>query len=257
MKLLNKVAVITGGSGGIGFETAKKFIAEGAKLVIADINEETGQNAVETLKKNGGEAIFVQTNVAKYEEVVNLIEKTVEVYGRIDVMFNNAGIGKAAPFLEHNPTSDYDPFIAVNQNGVYYGILAASKKMVELGIKGTIINTSAGFGFLPGEFTFSYNTTKAAVNMMTSSAAMELGLHGIRVVAVAPGRIDTPILQPYKDFGVWDQMVNEQMRRELLEPIEVANVVAFLASDESNGINGTCIKVDDGYTNFKAPLLIK
>ncbi|MEG0261386.1 MAG: SDR family oxidoreductase, partial [Lysinibacillus sp.] len=215
MKLLNKVAVITGGSSGIGLETAKKFIAEGAKVVIADINEEAGQHQVETLKKSGGEVLFVQTNVAKYEDVVNLVEKTVEAFGTIDVMFNNAGIGKAAPFLEHNPTSDYDPVVAVNQNGVYYGILAAAKKMVELDVKGTIINTASAFGFLPGELTFSYNATKAAVNMMTSSAAMELGVHGIRVIAIAPGRVNTPILEPYKDAGVWDAMVNEQMRRSL------------------------------------------
>lgn len=257
MKLLNKVAVVTGGSSGIGLETVKKFIAEGAKVVIADINEENGNKITETLKANGGDVIFIQTNVTKYEEVVNLVEKTVEVFGTIDVMFNNAGIAKASPFLEHNPAVDYDSIVAVNQNGVYYGILAAAKKMVELGVKGTIINTSSVFGILPGEFTFSYNATKAAVNLMTSSAAMELGLHGIRVVAIAPGRVNTPILEPYKEMGVWEQVKNEQMRREFTEPVEIANVVAFFASEEANAINGSCINVEDGYANFKAPLLIK
>ncbi|MFB1050978.1 SDR family NAD(P)-dependent oxidoreductase [Paraliobacillus sp. JSM ZJ581] len=257
MRLNNKVAVITGGSGGIGFETAKKFIAEGAKVVVADINEKVGQEQVEVLKQNGGEAYFVQTNVTKYEEVVDLVEKTVEKFGRIDVMFNNAGISMPKPFLEHDPSSDYDPVISVNQNGVYYGILASAKKMIELNIEGIIINTASVFGILPGEFTFTYNATKAAVNMMTASAAMELGVHGIRVVSIAPGRVDTPMIQGYKDYGVWDQVMQEQMRRKLTNPEEIANTVAFLASEESNSINGSCIRVDDGYSNFKAPLLTK
>ncbi|WP_281486800.1 SDR family NAD(P)-dependent oxidoreductase [Lysinibacillus sphaericus] len=257
MNLKDKVVVVTGGTGGIGLATVKKFIAEGSKVVIADINEEVGQKVITELKETGADVKFVQTNVTKYEEVVALVEKTVEVYGRIDVMFNNAGIVKASPLLTHNPSSDYDPIIAVNQNGVYYGILAAAKKMVELGIKGTIINTASVFGYLPGEFTFSYNATKAAVKLMTSSAAMELGSHGIRVVAIAPGRVNTPILNEYKEMGVWDQVKSEQMRREFTEPEEIANAVAFLASEEANCINGTCVKLDDGYSEFKMPLLLK
>ncbi|MBO9131044.1 SDR family oxidoreductase [Bacillus sp. 165] len=257
MRLQNKVAIVTGGSGGIGLATVKRLASEGAKVVIADINEEGGQKAVEEVSRElGSEVLFIKTNVASYEAVVHLVERTVEEFGRLDIMFNNAGFAKAAPLLQHNPVEDFDPIVAVNQNGVYYGILAAARKMVELGIKGTIINTASVFGILPGELTFTYNATKAAVINMTSSAAMELAPNGIRVVAIAPGRVNTPILSPYKDFGVWDQMVSEQMRGTLTEPMEIANAVAFLASEEANCINGTCVNLDDGYSSFKARLFV-
>ena len=257
MNLKNKVAIVTGGSSGIGFETVKKFVSEGAKVVIADINEDGGKRAAEAFAGEGAEVRFIKTDVANYGQVEQLVQETVETFGSLDVMFNNAGFAIPAPLLQHNPAKDYDPVVAVNQNGVYYGILAAAKKMVDLGVKGTIINTASVFGILPGELTFSYNATKAAIISMTSSAAMELAPHGIRVVAIAPGRVNTPILSPYKDFGVWDQMVSEQMRATLTEPSEIANAVAFLASEEANCINGSCVKLDDGYSSFKAPLLLK
>lgn len=257
LNIKDKVAVVTGGAGGIGFACATKLVSEGCKVVIADVNEEVGAKAAEELTAKGGDVIFVKTNVASYESVTSLVDKTVEKYGRIDVMFNNAGIGGATPLLQHEPTKDYDRFIEINQKGVYYGILAASKKMVELNIQGVIINTASVFGMLPGEFTFAYNATKAAVISMTQSAAMELGPNKIRVVAIAPGRVNTPILDPYKEFGVWDQVKAEQMRNEFTEPEEIGNIVAFLASELSNSINGSTVKCDDGYADFKAPLLMK
>ncbi|QKE73449.1 SDR family oxidoreductase [Arthrobacter citreus] len=257
MKLANKVAIVTGGSGGIGLATVKKLVSEGAKVVIADINENGGLKAVDEINRElGGEVLFIKTNVAEYEDVVYLVDRTVEAFGGLDIMFNNAGFAKPVPLLQHDPANDYHPIVAVNQNGVYYGILVAARKMAELGVKGTIINTASVFGILPGELTFTYNATKAAIINMTSSAAMELGPQGIRVIAIAPGRVNTPILSPYKDFGVWEQMVSEQMRSTLTEPTEIANAVAFLASEESNCINGTCVNLDDGYSSFKARLFV-
>ncbi|MGM7637317.1 SDR family NAD(P)-dependent oxidoreductase [Bacillus sp. Hm123] len=254
MRLKDKVIVVTGGVSGIGKESVLKMIKEGAKVVIADINAEKGTEVVDEIKQAGGEVSFVQTDVSKYSEVENLVQKTVDMYGTIDVMFNNAGMGIPKPLLEHVPEKDYDRVISINQNGVYYGILAAAKKMVELGVQGTIINTASVYAVMAAELTFSYHASKGAVLMMTKSAALELAKHKIRVVAIAPGRVETPILNAYKDLGVWDHVVSEQMRG-LTQPEEIANVVAFLASDEANVINGTCVMVDDGFTSFKTPLL--
>ncbi|PAQ15795.1 hypothetical protein CD798_04790 [Bacillaceae bacterium SAOS 7] len=254
MRLKDKVIVVTGGTGGIGKESVLKMIKEGAKVVVGDINVEKGNEVVAEVKQAGGEATFVQTDASKYSDVENLVQKTVDTYGTIDVMFNNAGIVIPKPLLEHVPEKDYDPVVSINQNGVYYGILAAAKKMVELGVKGTIINTASVYAMMAAELTFSYHASKGAVLMMTKSAALELAKHKIRVVAIAPGRVDTPMLHGLKDLGVWDKVVSEQMRG-LTQPEEIANVVAFLASDESNVINGTCVMVEDGYTSFKTPLL--
>lgn len=256
MRLKDKVVVVTGGSTGIGLASVKKFVAEGAKVVLGDINVEDGEREIASLKAEGHNVLFVKTDVSKNSEVINLVEKAVEAHGTIDVMFNNAGIGIGSKFLDHQPEVDYDPIISVNQHGIYYGLLAAAKKMVELGVKGVIINTASAFSFVPGELTFAYNTSKAAVKMMTQSAALELAPNGIRVVCIAPGRVNTRILQPYRDMGIMDKVNTEQMRYGLTEPEEVANVVAFLATEEANCINGSCVKVDDGYTEYKSTFVI-
>lgn len=200
-----RVAVITGGASGIGKQTAIKFASKGDQVVVADFNQQLGEETVAQIIKDGGEAIFVKTDVSKYEEVEALVQKTVDTYGRIDVMFNNAGIGRVTPVLDQD-LKDYHSVINVNQHGVAHGIIAAGKKMRELGIKGVIINTASVFGFLASPGTFAYHASKGAVIMMTKSAALELSVHGIRVLAVAPGAVDTPIIQGYKDQGMVDQM---------------------------------------------------
>jgi NAD(P)-dependent dehydrogenase (short-subunit alcohol dehydrogenase family) len=138
---------------------------------------------------------------------------------------------------------------------VYYGILAAAKKLQSLGKPGVIINTSSIYGTMASEMTFSYNTSKAAVDMMTKCAALELAPLNIRVVAVAPGRVDTPMLRQYEALGLWDHIRREQMRGEFTQPAEIANIFAFLASEESNCINGVTVMADDGFAQFKYPLL--
>lgn len=131
-----RVAVITGGASGIGKQTAIKFASKGDQVVVADFNQQLGEETVAQIIKDGGEAIFVKTDVSKYEEVEALVEKTVATYGRIDVMFNNAGIGRVTPVLDQD-LKDYHSVINVNQHGVAHGIIAAGKKMRELGIKGS------------------------------------------------------------------------------------------------------------------------
>jgi NAD(P)-dependent dehydrogenase (short-subunit alcohol dehydrogenase family) len=252
MRLKDKVAVITGASGGIGAATVAKFVAEGALVLAADINREAAE---EVAARHGDQVLAAAVDVTDYAQVVGMIDQAVEQFGTLDVVLNNAGIGSAKMLLDHDPAEDFDPVCKVNQNGVYYGILAAAKKFQSLGKPGVIINTSSIYGTMAAEMTFSYNTSKAAVDMMTKSAALELAPLKIRVVAVAPGRVDTPMLRQYEELGLWDHIRREQMRGEFTQPAEIADVFAFLASQESNCINGVTVMADDGFAQFKYPLL--
>lgn len=245
-----RVAVITGGASGIGKETAIKFASKGDQVVVADFNEQLGAETVAQIIADGGEAIFVKTDVSKYEDVESLVQKTVDTYGRIDVMFNNAGIGRVTPVLDQD-IKDYHSVINVNQHGVAHGIIAAGKKMRELGIKGVIINTASVFGFLASPGTFAYHASKGAVIMMTKSAALELSVHGIRVLAVAPGAVDTPIIQGYKDQGMIDEMKSKVMGNKLTSPEQVADTVYLLSLPEASAINGSVVMADEGFASFK------
>lgn len=251
MKLANKVVVVTGALGGIGRETVRVMVEEGAKVVAADLN---GDDLKTFSEQYDGRVVGVATDVRCYDDVEKLINTAVENFGSLDVIINNAGIANPKPLLDHDHAIDFDSVMAVNQKGVYFGILAAARKFVELGKPGVILNTSSVYGKMAAEMTLSYNVSKASVDMMTKCAALELAPHGIRVVAVAPGRVDTAMLRLYEAVGLWNHISKEQMRDKHTEPREIANVFAFLAADESNCINGTTIYADDGFTNFKFPL---
>ncbi|CAH8711933.1 SDR family oxidoreductase [Paenibacillus thiaminolyticus] len=246
----NRVAVITGGASGIGKETALKFARKGDRVVVADFNEQAGQATVDLIREQGGQAIFVKTDVSKLEDMESLVDTAVETFGRIDVLFNNAGIGRVTPVLDQN-VKDYHDVINVNQHGVAYGIIAAGRKMRELGIKGVIINTASVFGFLASPGTFAYHATKGAVIMMTKSAALELAEYGIRVVAVAPGAVDTPIIQGYKDRGMVDSMKAKVIGNKLTRPEQVADAVYLMSLEEASAINGSVVMADEGYASFK------
>jgi glucose 1-dehydrogenase len=245
-----RVAVVTGGASGIGRAASLKFASKGDKVVVADFNEAGGLETVEMIMASGGEAIFVQTNVAIFDDAETLVEKTVETYGTLDIMFNNAGIGSTAPLLD-TTLEDYHRVVNVNQHGVAYGIMTAGRKMRDLKVKGVIINTASVFGFLARQATFAYQVTKGAVRMMTQNAALELAPYGIRVVGIAPGGVDTPIIQGYKDAGLLNHMKKQQMRKELITPEAIANAVYLLTLEEADAINGSVVMVDDGYASFK------
>lgn len=250
MELTGSVAVLTGAASGIGRATALKFAARGTKVVVADINEAGGAETVERVRAAGGEADFVLTNVAEFAQVEAAVNAAVERFGRLDVMFNNAGTGVFKPLLDHEP-EDYDRVVKVNQYGVYYGILAAGRKMRDLGTPGVIINTASVFGVLASYGVIGYHAAKGAVKMMTQAAALELAPFNIRVVAIAPGGVDTPIIQGYKDAGLDAVLARGQMRGRLLTAEQIADVVVLLASDGADAINGSMVMVDDGYAEFK------
>ncbi len=255
MSLKDKVTIVTGAVGGIGEAIVEKFLKEGSKVLAVDLNKE----ALEGLaKKHPSENLkTLSVNVTNHKEVANMVDHAVSVFGTLDVVINNAGIGLAKPLIEHDVEKDFDSIMDVNVKGVYYGIHAAGKKFVELKKPGVILSTSSVYGTMAAELTFTYNTTKAAVDMMTKCAALELSPYNVRVAAVAPGRVDTPMLRKYEAVGLWEHIKKEQMRNNFTQPEEIANVFAFLSSEDSNCINGTTIYAEDGFANFKYPLMPK
>lgn len=248
MKLQGKVIVVTGAGSGIGRATSLKLAREGAIVVSSDYNEATAKETSERIRQSGGQASFVRADVSKPDDIQRMIDFAVKTHGTIDGIFNNAGVGDIRSFEEHTPDY-YNHVISVDQFGVYLGIYYASKKMKELGVKGTIVSTASIFGYMAAKGSFAYQAAKAAVVMMTKSAALELADAGIRVAAVAPGFIDTPIIKDGDDFK---QFLSEQhLSKKLIQPEQVADVVAFLFSEEASAINGQTVPVDDGFLVFK------
>jgi NAD(P)-dependent dehydrogenase (short-subunit alcohol dehydrogenase family) len=255
MRLDGKVALITGGASGIGLATVRKFVREGAKVMIADIDKAGAEKAARQIAEEGhnGSVAAVGVDVSAYAEVEAAVAEAVRVFGRLDVIFNNAGIAGGKPLLEHDPAADYEPMIRIDQNGVYYGILAAGRQFRAQGTGGVIISTSSIYGEQAAELSFTYSAAKAAVISFTRSAAYELAEYGIRAVAITPGRVGTPIINQFSE-ELKSTFAAEQLRGKMTEPEEIADVVAFLASDEANAINGTVVHVDDGYSVFKQRL---
>ncbi|MDQ8037291.1 MAG: SDR family NAD(P)-dependent oxidoreductase [Pedobacter sp.] len=248
MELKNQVIIVTGGASGIGLHACQQLAAKGARLIVADFNIEGAEKAATDLVKAGTQAHAFKVDVAKAESVETMVDFAVEKFGTLNGIFNNAGIGLVKPFLDMEPAS-YHRVIDVDQHSVYYGMYYAARKMVALGAKGTFVNTASIYGSMASVGSFNYNAAKAAVIMMTRSGALELAQHGIRVVAVAPGFINTPILG--NDAAMKDALGKQHLHGKLIEPEKVASVVAFLFTDAASAITGSTIPVEDGFQVFK------
>lgn len=255
-ELEGKVAIVTGGASGIGRRSVELFAAEGAKVVIADRNAQAGEEMAAGL---GGAAHFVQTDVAEAAQIERLIGAAVEKFGRLDIMFNNAGImTPASPrFLDEN-FATFRQEIDVNLLGVIMGTQAAARQMAGNG-GGSIINTSSIAGIQPGFAFLSYRVAKAGVAMFSQSVAIDLAEYGIRVNCLAPGHIETPMtsfadpsLTPEQARKV-DEAVgpvwrfNRPLKRQG-KPEDVAQAALYLASDRSAQITGIVLPVDGGIT---------
>src|SRR5690606_23571225 len=236
------------GASGIGYHAARALAAEGANLIIADFNVDGATKVAAELAQQGIKALPFKVDVSKSAEVETMVDFAVEKLGSLNGIFNKAGIGLVKPFLEMDPAS-YHKDIEVNQHSVYYGMYYAAKRMVALGAKGTFVNTSSIYGTTAAMGSFNYNAAKAAVIMMTRSAALELAPHGIRAVAVAPGFINTPIIG--NDPAMKDSLAKQHLHGKLIEPEQVASVVAFLFTEAASAINGSTIPVEDGFQIFK------
>ncbi len=243
MRLVNKVAIITGGVQGIGRATVDKFIAEGAKIAIWDINAETGKTYAATLEEQGHEVRFYAVNTTDAEQVGAAAQKVYDDFGRIDILINNAGITRDAT-LQKTTAEQWQQVLDVNLTGVFNCTQAVYPFMKELGA-GRIVNASSVVG-LQGNFGQSnYVATKAGVIGLTKVWAREFGRRGVTVNAVAPGFIATEMINTIPE-RILDGFRGKSPLTRLGEPAEVANVYAFLASDEAAFITGTTISVDGG-----------
>ena len=240
-QLSGKAAIVTGGARGLGLAIAELFVAEGAKVVIADIDESLGESAAAEL---GGDAAFHRTDVADVDQVQGLVDFALSRLGGLDVMVNNAGIPSAmgVGFLE-DPLEEFDSVLGVNLLGVMAGSQRAARHMVNNG-GGSIINVSSIAGTNPGGGLMSYRVSKAAVIHFTRSLAIELGDYGVRVNCIAPGLIPTEIA----DFDRAPVRKLMQPLDRAGEPRDVANAALFLAGDCSAQTTGVVLPVDGGIT---------
>jgi glucose 1-dehydrogenase len=245
-----KAVVVFGGGGGIGSASAASFAAAGASIVVADIDKASADDVARSITATGGVATSIAADVTRYADAAAAVECAVSRYGQIDVVFNCAGIVLRRPILEHEP-EDFEKVLRVNLLGSYNGILAGARAMHELRIRGCIINTASVAAYVSTSGMVAYHASKGGVRSLTQAAALELAPLGIRVVAVAPGTVDTPLVSAAKAAGIARALARRQMRRRMIAPERVADVVLFLASKEADAINGTVVLVDDGYVGFK------
>ncbi|MDZ5472639.1 glucose 1-dehydrogenase [Bacillus sp. 31A1R] len=250
MRLKDKVAIVTGGSNGIGRESALLFAREGAKVAVADIDAIGGEETVRLIKEEGGEAFFTRTDVSSSEDVKNLVADTVDRFGHIHVLFNNAGIGNSPLTSVDMSEEEWDRVIDINLKSVFLGMKYAVPEMKKSG-GGSIINTSSLLGLKGQKYLSPYNASKGGVIILTQNAALEYGKYGIRVNAIAPGVIDTKIIDGWKaDERKWPIISRANALGRIGQPQEVANAVLFLASDEASFITGSTLSVDGGGLTF-------
>ena len=245
-KLDGKVAVITGAASGMGAATAQLFASEGARVLVTDMNEAKGQDVAERLGPNGE---FKRVDVSREEDIAAAVDQVRSVWGRLDVMFNNAGFGGARGPIESISEADFDLTVDVLLKGVFFGMKHAAPIMKQQGF-GSIISTASVAGLQAGESPHLYTATKAAVIHLTKSVALELGQQGIRVNAICPGVVATPLAH-----GPLDEERRKKFRARFgrHQPIgrvgeaeDIAQAALFLASDDSTFITGTAMVVDGG-----------
>jgi NAD(P)-dependent dehydrogenase (short-subunit alcohol dehydrogenase family) len=255
VRLKDKVVIITGAGSGIGQETAYLFAREGAKVIVTDINLESGQETVDNIIKNNGNAINLSVDVTDPEQVKNMVNKAIDHYGRIDVLFNNAGISGNG--LAHQTEFEtWKKVIDVNINGVFL----VSKEVLPHMMKqnsGSIINMASCIAEIGLADRASYATSKGAVLAMTKSMQVDYASYNIRLNALMPGTISTPFIENYLDNDpnrevTVSRLKARQLGGELGKPIDVAYAALYLASDESKFMMGSPLYIDGGVVNGKA-----
>ena len=243
MRLKDKVTIITGGSRGIGFATADKFLQEGAKVIITASTQESADKAVALLREKHPDAVVdgISPDLGSLESVREAFRQVGIRYGCVDVLINNAGISESTPFLEYTEET-FDKVMDLNVKGVFNATRAASECMVSRG-SGVILSTSSMVSISGQPSGFAYPASKFAVNGLTVSLARELGPKGIRVNAVAPGITETDMMKKVPR-EVIDPMIARIPLRRLGQPGDIANAFVFLASEEASYITGVVLSVD-------------
>ncbi len=248
MSLQSKVALVTGGTSGIGKEAVFALAKAGAKVVVAGRRQAEGDAVVAEVKQSGGEAFFVQTDVAKEADVKRLVNETVQKYGRLDIAFNNAGVEHSGPLVEATE-EQYRHVFDINVAGVIYSMKYEIPAMLKSG-GGSIINTSSVLGHVGGAGSGLYNASKFAVEGLTKTAALELATQGVRVNAVAPAAIQTDMITRFVGGPGSDghnYLTSLHPIGRLGKTSEIVGAVLFLASDAASFITGISLPVDGGF----------
>jgi NAD(P)-dependent dehydrogenase (short-subunit alcohol dehydrogenase family) len=249
-RLKGKVAVITGGGNGIGRATALRFLDEGARVVIADLNETTAAETLALAARSGRSTSidFVRTDVAEERQVAAAIDRAVARFGRLDCVFNNAGVAGAFGPITHVDVDDWDYTFAVLVRGVFLGMKYGARVMKRQGAGGSIISTASIAGLAGGDGPQAYSAAKAAVINLTRAVAVELAPDRIRVNAICPGAILTPLLHRGSPDAIEGLLKNLQPWPEAGRPEHIASAALFLASDDAHFVTGEALVVDGGLT---------
>lgn len=250
--LTGKVAVVTGAASGIGEAIARKLSREGAFVAVCDLDESGGTRVVSDLEKEGGHARFFRLDVSREEQVKSVLQEIAQNYQKIDIMVNNAGIGKAGTVLEQTE-AEWDAMMSVNAKGAFFGCKYAVKHMLTQKERGCIINIASVAGMVGVLNRAGYCASKAAIVGLTKSVASDFAEYGIRVNAISPGTVDSPWIQ--KILAGQPEPEKARLQMEQRQPIgrmgspqEIANLVCFLASDEASFITGSNYVADGGLT---------
>ena len=246
MKLLEgKVAIITGAGSGIGKATAELFAKEGAKVVVSDISEAHGKSAVEEIKKSGGDAFFVKADSSKPEDNEALVAQTIQKYGVLDIAVNNAGIGGPLGLTGEYPIDGWKKVVDINLSGVFYGLRYQIPAMLESG--GSIVNIASILGNTATKFSPAYVAAKHGVVGLTKGAALEYADKNIRINAVGPGYIKTPLVMNTLDKPMLDALVGLHPIGRLGKAEEIAELILWLASSKASFVTGAYYPADGGY----------
>ncbi|MBU5349094.1 SDR family NAD(P)-dependent oxidoreductase [Paenibacillus lautus] len=245
MKFESKVVIVTGGASGIGEAAVRLFVEEGAKVVIADYSDR-GQAVSDELRGAGFETLFVKTDVTQEQEVANMVKQTVEHFGRVDVLFANAGIAHDAP-ADQLSMDNWQRTIDINLTGVFLCDKYVIQQMLSQGDGGAIVNCGSIHSHVGKAGVTAYASAKGGVKLLTQSMSADYAPKGIRVNAVCPGYIDTPLIQGRTE-AITQHLVGLHPMGRLGQPEEVAKAVLFLASEDASFITGTSLLVDGGYT---------
>ena len=244
-----RVALVTGGGSGIGRASSLAYARDGAKVVIVDVNVEGGEETVQSIKEAGGEAILVHADVSKAVEVQQIVDRTVEAYGRLDCAFNNAGVsGRSRGTMVDHSEEEWDRVIGINLKGVWLCMKAQIPQMLKQG-GGAIVNNASVAGLVGIRRTSAYVAAKHGVVGLTKAAALEYAESGIRVNAVCPGYINTPLVRSVFDQleGMEEEVIARHPLGRLGEPHEIAEAVVWLSSDAASFVTGHTMTVDGGY----------